>query len=46
MSALWKCETCGESKYLVLNISVGDECCEACGTWQDAEYNSAWIRVA
>jgi hypothetical protein len=46
MNTEWKCGNCKESKYLVLNISVADEVCENCGTWQNAEYNSAWVRVA
>jgi len=41
----WACKSCGERGYLVMNIGVCDEVCEACGTWQEGIYNDVYTRV-
>jgi hypothetical protein len=40
-----KCKKCKQSGYLVMSITVCDEVCEACGTWQDGVYNDVYARV-
>ena len=40
-----KCRWCGKSGYLVLSTYVADEICEACGEWQEAILNSAYVKV-
>jgi len=46
MKDLTKCKKCKESGYLVMNIGLCDEVCEACGTWQDGVYGSIYERIA
>ena len=41
----WACKSCGERDYLIMSISVLDEVCEACGTWQEGIYNDVYARV-
>jgi len=40
-----KCKKCKQSGYLIMQITVCDEICEACGTWQNGIYNDVYARV-
>ena len=40
-----KCKYCKAEGYLVMNIGIVDEVCEACGEWQNNKYNSAYVKV-
>lgn len=46
MKDLTACKYCKEKGYLVMNIGLVDEVCEACGSWQGGVYNSAYQRVS
>jgi len=42
---LGKCKKCKQSGYLVMQITVCDEVCEYCGTWQNDTYNDVYEKV-
>jgi RecJ-like exonuclease len=37
-----KCNKCEEVGYLIVQTTVADYICEACGEWQDFTLNSAY----
>jgi hypothetical protein len=42
---LTACKYCKEKGYLVMNIGLVDEVCEACGKWQGGIYSDTYERV-
>jgi hypothetical protein len=42
---LTACKYCKEKDYLVMNIGLVDEVCEACGKWQSGIYSDTYERV-
>ena len=40
-----ECKNCKQTGYLVMQFTVCDEVCEACGEWQNGIYNYIYLRV-
>ena len=43
---LTTCKYCKEKGYLVMNIGIVDEVCEACGKWQRGKYGDMYERLS
>ena len=46
MKDLTACKYCKEKGYLVMNIGLVDEVCEACGKWQRGKYGDMYERLS
>jgi hypothetical protein len=40
-----ECKWCKQTGHLVMQFTVCDEVCEACGEWQEGVYNDIYMRV-
>jgi hypothetical protein len=45
MKDLTACKYCNEKGYLVMNIELVDEVCEACGKWKGGTYGTIYERL-
>jgi hypothetical protein len=43
---LTDCKYCKDMSFLVMNIGIVDEVCEACGKWQGGTYGTMYERLS